>query len=432
MIIGLTGTLASGKGVVSEFLKKQGFVYLSLSDELREISKEIKIELTRENLQNLGNKLREENGAGVLARLVIKKIQDRGYNKAIVDGIRNPTEVAELRKVKEFFLVSVDAPPEIRFKRIVERNRENDPKIWEDFLKVDMRDQGEADERGQQVRKCMNLSDFQLINNAPLEIVQKMVEEMYEKLLSRIPRPSWDEYFMEISRAVAKRATCNRGKSGCVIVRDKQILVTGYVGSPVGLSHCDEVGHQMKTVRHEDGSETRHCVRTAHAEQNAICQAAKLGVSLNGSTLYCKMTPCSTCAKMIINSGIKKVVAEMDYHVAAETKDMFRVAGIWLVILNEQIEKYKDMGKAEELIKTETPMAGSENKITREFLSTVYIVKDGKVLLTFNKVIKKFIPVGGHIEPNELPDASVIREAKEESGYDIELVDFSNFKSETP
>lgn len=94
-------------------------------------------------------------------------------------------------------------------------------------------------------------------------------------------RPTWDEYFMEIARTVAKRATCDRGRSGCVIAKNKQIVCTGYVGSPQGLPHCDEIGHQFKQMTHEDGSVTNHCVRTVHAEQNAICQAAKLGVSVD-------------------------------------------------------------------------------------------------------------------------------------------------------
>ena len=107
-------------------------------------------------------------------------------------------------------------------------------------------------------------------------------------------RPHWDNYFMEICDTVAKRATCGRGRSGCVIAKDNRILVTGYVGSPAGLPHCDEVGHQLKQMIHEDGSVTQHCVRTVHAEQNAICQAAKNGISIEGATLYCRMTPCRT------------------------------------------------------------------------------------------------------------------------------------------
>ena len=153
-------------------------------------------------------------------------------------------------------------------------------------------------------------------------------------------RPSWDEYFMEIANTVAKRATCDRGRSGCVIARDKQLLVSGYVGSPVGLPHCDEVGHQMKKMIHEDDSVTQHCVRTVHAEQNAICQAAKLGMSLFGATLYCRMTPCRTCAMLIINCGIVRVVCEKKYHAGAESEEMFKIAGVTLEYVNDEVLKY--------------------------------------------------------------------------------------------
>ncbi len=153
-------------------------------------------------------------------------------------------------------------------------------------------------------------------------------------------RPSWDEYFMEIANTVSKRATCDRGRSGCVIARDKQLLVTGYVGSPIGLSHCDDVGHQFKQVVHEDGHVTNHCVRTVHAEQNAICQAARLGIALNGATLYCRMTPCRTCAMLIINCGIVRVVCEKKYHAGAESEAMFAEAGVKLEYVEDEILKY--------------------------------------------------------------------------------------------
>lgn len=153
-------------------------------------------------------------------------------------------------------------------------------------------------------------------------------------------RPSWDEYFMEIARAVAKRATCDRGRSGCVIARDKQILVTGYVGSPPGLPHCDDVGHQMKTVTHENGEQSQHCVRTTHAEQNAVIQAAKIGVSIDGGTLYCKMTPCTVCAKMIVSAGIKRVVCEKRYHAGKESEELLSRVGIALEYFDESVEPY--------------------------------------------------------------------------------------------
>jgi dCMP deaminase len=153
-------------------------------------------------------------------------------------------------------------------------------------------------------------------------------------------RPSWDEYFMGIADVVAKRATCDRGRSGCVIARNKQILVTGYVGSPKGLPHCDDVGHFFKKVIHEDGHTTQHCVRTVHAEQNAIAQAARLGIALEGATLYCRMTPCRTCAMMIINCGIERVVCEKKYHAGAESEEMFELAGVKLEYFEEEVLKY--------------------------------------------------------------------------------------------
>ena len=155
-------------------------------------------------------------------------------------------------------------------------------------------------------------------------------------------RPSWDEYFMEIANTVSKRATCDRGRSGCVIAKDKQMLVSGYVGSPAGLPHCDEKGHQMKKTLHEDGSVTSHCVRSVHAEQNAICQAARMGIALQGATLYCRMTPCRTCAMMIINCGIVRVVCEKKYHAGAESEEMFKHVGVQLEYMSEEIMKYNN------------------------------------------------------------------------------------------
>jgi dCMP deaminase len=155
-------------------------------------------------------------------------------------------------------------------------------------------------------------------------------------------RPTWDQYFMEIANTVATRATCDRGRSGCVIARDKQILVTGYVGSPRGLPHCDEVGHLMKKVYHEDERITQHCMRTVHAEQNAICQAARLGIPLQGATIYCRMTPCRTCAMLIINCGISRVVCERKYHDSLESEEMFRLSGVILEYVYNEVQEYKN------------------------------------------------------------------------------------------
>ena len=117
--------------------------------------------------------------------------------------------------------------------------------------------------------------------------------------MSERKRASWDEYFMAIAREVATRSTCDRKHVGAVIVRDKMILTTGYNGSVRGLEHCDDVGHMM-----EDG----HCVRTVHAEANAIAQAARNGVELDAGGIYVTASPCFGCFKLIANSGLKRIV----------------------------------------------------------------------------------------------------------------------------
>lgn len=161
-----------------------------------------------------------------------------------------------------------------------------------------------------------------------------------KKTVHKDTRPSWDEYFMSITDVVGTRGTCDRGKSGSVIVKDKHILTTGYVGAPPGLQHCDEAGHEMHKVMHEDGTESMHCIRTTHAEQNAIVQAARMGIPLDGSTIYCKMVPCYSCAKSIIGSGIVRIVAFRDYHASKQSKRIIKESGVKLFIMNNEVEKY--------------------------------------------------------------------------------------------
>jgi len=162
------------------------------------------------------------------------------------------------------------------------------------------------------------------------------------KKTTKYKRPSWDEYFLKMVEMVGTRGTCDRGRSGCVIVKDKRILAAGYVGSPIGVAHCDDIGHEMHTLTNEDGVVSRHCLRTAHAELNAIANAARSGVSIDKAMLYCKMVPCYTCAKTIINAGIKRVIVLKDYHGSKRTKEIFKKAGIKLEITNKEIESYKD------------------------------------------------------------------------------------------
>jgi dCMP deaminase len=125
-------------------------------------------------------------------------------------------------------------------------------------------------------------------------------------------RPSWDEYFMEISQIVAKRSTCLRRRVGAIIVKNRRILATGYNGTPTKISHCSDVGCIRIKLNVPSGQRHELC-RGLHAEQNALLQAALYGISVEGASLYITNQPCLICAKMIINAGIREIVIADGY-----------------------------------------------------------------------------------------------------------------------
>jgi dCMP deaminase len=132
-------------------------------------------------------------------------------------------------------------------------------------------------------------------------------------------RPDWDSYFMKIAYAVSERSTCDRAFVGCVLVLEKRILTTGFNGSPTGQPHCDEEGHLMV-----DG----HCIRTIHAETNAIIQAALHGVSTKGATCYVTHLPCINCTKALINAGIVRLVYSIAYRTDENAMNFLKAANI--------------------------------------------------------------------------------------------------------
>ena len=154
-------------------------------------------------------------------------------------------------------------------------------------------------------------------------------------------RPSWDEYFLNLLEPIGSRGTCDRGKNAAIIVTPwHTIIATGYIGAPPGLPHCDEVGHLMKTTIDEQGNQSQHCVRTLHAEENAILQCAKDGIKIEGATLYTKMAPCYNCAMRIIRVGIKRVVADKKYHAGAASIEILEKAGVKVDIIHDEILQY--------------------------------------------------------------------------------------------
>lgn len=174
-MIGLTGTIASGKEAAASLLVAAGFTYFSLSDRVREeASRRGVVAASREELQRIGNELRASVGPSIWAARTFERIVAAGVTEAVVDGFRNPQEVTYFRERVGFYLVAVDAPTDLRFRRLRERQRQGDPETRAEFLRLDARDHGVGEtEGGQQVGACLKLAQFTLWNDGSLEDLQR-------------------------------------------------------------------------------------------------------------------------------------------------------------------------------------------------------------------------------------------------------------------
>jgi len=329
MIIGLTGENCSGKGTVAEYLKKKSFYYYSLSDVIREDLSAKGIEVTRDALIQRGNALRQKSGLSVLAVRTAAKIQaDKNY---VIDSIRNPGEVEELRKLKRFVLIKVVSLPENRFKRMTARNREGDPKTLKEFTRVEELEAVNKDSSKQQVIASMKMADKVLENDAQFQDLFKKIDLLLQELQmgNKKKRPHWDEYFMNIAKVVASRSNCMKRHVAAVIVKDRRVISTGYNGTPRGLMNCNEGGCPRCNQFAEAGARLDECL-CSHGEENALIQAAYHGISIKDAILYTTFAPCLMCAKMIINAGIKEVVYNIEYPLNDTALNLFQQIGISL------------------------------------------------------------------------------------------------------
>jgi dCMP deaminase len=155
------------------------------------------------------------------------------------------------------------------------------------------------------------------------------VDELLVRLLKEIQRPNWDEYFMDIAKVVASRSNCIKRKVAAIIVRDKRVISTGYNGTPRGTRNCNEGGCPRCNSLAPSGTRLDECL-CSHGEENAIVQASYHGVSLKDATIYSTFAPCLMCAKMIINSGIREVIFNMDYPLNESAFKLFAEAGVFV------------------------------------------------------------------------------------------------------
>ncbi|MEM2963281.1 MAG: deaminase [Candidatus Anstonellales archaeon] len=326
MIIGLTGENCAGKGTVAEYLTKRSFYYYSLSDAIREDLAKNGMSITRENLIKRGNELRDKYGPGILAERIMQKIELNPDKNFVVDSFRNPAEVEVFRKRKDFVLVYVTASQRVRFERMRKRGREGDPNTFDAFLKIEEEEAKNEEKTKQNTHATYQMADKKIENELDFKNLYMLIDGLLATLSKDfVPdRPSWDEYFMSIAKIVASRSNCIKRKVAAVIVKDKRIISTGYNGTPRGCINCNEGGCNSFE---ESGKNLSECV-CAHAEENAISQAAYHGISVARSTIYVTYSPCLMCARMIINSGIREVVYNADYPMTNETSELFKQAGV--------------------------------------------------------------------------------------------------------
>ncbi|MCE2390482.1 MAG: AAA family ATPase [Proteobacteria bacterium] len=327
MHVGVAGRNAAGKSRVVEYLERRSFFSASLSDAIREDLRAEGLEPTRDVMIERGRALRSAYGPAVLAQR-IERLLPAGRN-CVIDSIRHPAEVEELRRAAGFKLLWIEASPEVRFERSRSRARPGDAESLAAFLAQEERELGSDDDAAQQLLRVADLADETLTNDGSLAELESQVERFVADNLFFEQRPPWDEYFMNIAHAAATRSNCVKRKVGAIVVVDRRIVSTGYNGTPRGTRNCNEGGCPRCAGAAQSGARLDECL-CSHAEENAITQAAYHGVAVRGGAIYSTLSPCLTCAKMIINAGIEEVVFDAAYGMEEVVSQLFTQAGVKL------------------------------------------------------------------------------------------------------
>ena len=357
VILGLSGSFGSGCTTFRDVLKdKFGFQAFSLSHIIRSEADKRSIDKTdRMNLQTLGNELRKEHDNNYLARTVLEMAASKNTTDRLVfDGIKNFGEAQEFRKYPNFYLIAVDCSKPIRLKRLIKKNP-----AYKNLIKFEVEDERDIDEGleyGQQVQKCVDEADIVLSNESEYE--DKMIYPNLEKILDRYMKliteeetdifPTTEELNMSIASNMALKSSCLKRKVGAVICdKEGHIIATGYNEVPKGQQTClekhgecyrdkkrNEIMEKMKQKMEMFGNDfakifgtikVLELCRALHAEETAILQTSESETM--GTTLYTTTFPCFLCAKVIVRSGISKVVYVEPYPVE-EAMDLLKESGV--------------------------------------------------------------------------------------------------------
>jgi dCMP deaminase len=279
----------------------------------------------RDNLIDIGNDLRENEGPGVLAKRILPKIKN--LPQALIDSIRNPYEIEVLKgNLGSFKLIGITADVKNRFERSIKRGRVGDGETLEEFVRKEEKENS-SDEKAQQLNRCLEVADYKIDNSGNLRSLYKRLDTILAELNYKpYRRPSWDEYFIKMAYLVAERSTCIRHHVGAVVVSHNHIVSSGYNGAPSGIKDCIELGCLRDQLGIKSGMQQEIC-RAVHAEQNAIIHAALQGASTGGATIYATHSPCIICAKMIVNAKIERFVA-CTYYPDKAFENLFKEAGV--------------------------------------------------------------------------------------------------------
>ena len=360
IVVGLTGPFGSGcTYLAKEILSKMDYEYISLSDILR---KEIGDDtLSRNEMQNRGNKLRLEKGSGYLAELAVNIIQKSDKQKFVVDSIRNTHEVDVLKVAfSSFCMLAVWASKDIRWSRIKDKYNGNTALFEDD----DKRDKDEKDENGQQITLCYQMADVIILNEKDIPTKQSKkfldLKAIVEKYLGYVENltpfePTEMETLMSMAYANSMRSSCSQRKVGALIIDDfGNVFSSGFNEVPISQRPCSmeygkcyrkflrekienklndelkdkDLSKRISNIIKSNSKMLDYC-RALHAEENAIVNMARLSVSADFSkaTLYTTTYPCNLCANKIAQVGIKKIVYYEPYP-QEEAKDILNAHNV--------------------------------------------------------------------------------------------------------
>ena len=302
MIIGLTGLNGAGKTTVVEHLRKKNFIAISLSEVPHEMLRQEGKETTQENILAKENALQEEQGKGILVEMILNQMQDDLHY--VIDNLRSSGDVEALKTRKDFVLISVEAPLEIRFERLLERKRKKEVS-YEEILAFEREELENEEEDKEKLVAVARMAHIVLRNDQDLDVLYKKIDRMLADMSKKyiLNSSSDDHFFIEIAQVTAKQSHCLKRRVGAVLVKDKRILAIGFDGTPIHINHCNEDG--CSACKSETEKDSCLC---NHAEENLIFQAAAYGLSVQDAKVYTTDSPCLRCTKAFLNAGVKEIV----------------------------------------------------------------------------------------------------------------------------